>query len=145
MGQVPSRLQDHFIDYLETHNKKLRYSQCADPCSAELGLVFRAQRARDLLSVVVLDAPARFRGVHDGGQRRVGGQVGLPAHAPDLNPVEGIWSLLGRGSQANTAFTGLDHAPSDKASARSSTAATIIDGRLAETGLTTTTSRQQGQ
>jgi hypothetical protein len=29
----------------------------------------------------------------------------LPAYAPDLNPVEGIWSLLRRSSQANTAFT----------------------------------------
>lgn len=33
----------------------------------------------------------------------------LPAHAPDLNPVEGIWSLLRRSSRANTAFTGPDH------------------------------------
>jgi transposase len=28
----------------------------------------------------------------------------LPAYAPDLNPVEGIWSLLRRTSQTNTAF-----------------------------------------
>lgn len=29
----------------------------------------------------------------------------LPAYAPDLNPVEGVWSPLRRSSQANTAFT----------------------------------------
>lgn len=50
MGQVPSRPEDQFLDYLETHNKELRYSQCADPCSAQLGLVLRAQRAGDLVS-----------------------------------------------------------------------------------------------
>jgi transposase len=33
----------------------------------------------------------------------------LRACAPDLNPVEGIWSLLRRSSQANTAFTDPDH------------------------------------
>src|SRR5205823_6588761 len=33
----------------------------------------------------------------------------LPPYAPDLNPVEGIWSLLRRSSQANTAFTDPDH------------------------------------
>ncbi|MGW6055490.1 transposase [Streptomyces sp. NPDC055189] len=35
--------------------------------------------------------------------------VHLPPYAPDLNPVEGVWSLLRRSSQANTAFTDLDH------------------------------------
>jgi hypothetical protein len=49
VGQVPSRLEDQFTDYLETHNKDLQYSQCADPCSAQLGLVLRAQRAGDLV------------------------------------------------------------------------------------------------
>lgn len=35
----------------------------------------------------------------------------LPAaqYAPDLNPVEGIWSLLRRGPMANAAFTDPDH------------------------------------
>ncbi|MER5995769.1 transposase [Streptomyces viridosporus] len=33
----------------------------------------------------------------------------LPAYAPDLNPVEGIWSLLRRSSQANTVFPDPDH------------------------------------
>jgi putative transposase len=31
--------------------------------------------------------------------------VQLPSYAPDLNPVEGIWSLLRRGPLANVAFT----------------------------------------
>ncbi|MFI2078500.1 transposase [Streptomyces triculaminicus] len=33
----------------------------------------------------------------------------LPPYAPDLNPVEGIWSLLRRSVQVNTAFTDHDH------------------------------------
>ncbi|MCD0484858.1 hypothetical protein LO771_21305 [Streptacidiphilus sp. ASG 303] len=49
VGQVPSRLEERFIDYLGMHDKELRYSQCADPCSAQLGLVLRAQRAGDLV------------------------------------------------------------------------------------------------
>ncbi|WP_033254705.1 transposase [Kitasatospora phosalacinea] len=33
----------------------------------------------------------------------------LPAYAPDLNPVEGIWSLLRQGFLANVAFADPDH------------------------------------
>jgi hypothetical protein len=33
----------------------------------------------------------------------------LPAYAPDLNPVKGIWSSLKRGPLANRAFTGPAH------------------------------------
>ncbi len=33
----------------------------------------------------------------------------LPAYAPDRNPVEGIWSLLRRSSQVDTAFTDPGH------------------------------------
>lgn len=71
----------------------------------------------------------------------------LPAYAPDLNPVEGIWSLLRRSSQANTAFTDPDHLMSvlrhglRKIQHRSN----LIAGCLAETGLILTTSRQQRQ
>lgn len=32
----------------------------------------------------------------------------LPSYAPDLNPVEGIWSLLVRGPLANLAVAGID-------------------------------------
>ncbi|WP_443064351.1 IS630 family transposase [Streptomyces sp. NBC_00525] len=62
----------------------------------------------------------------------------LPPYAPDLNPVEGIWSLLWRGWLSNVAFHtpehlvqtvrhGLRHIPY-----RSH----LIDGCLTETGLT---------
>jgi transposase len=33
----------------------------------------------------------------------------LPSYSPDLNPVEGIWSLLRRGWLSNTAFTTPEH------------------------------------
>jgi len=33
----------------------------------------------------------------------------LPSYAPDLNPVEGIWSSLKRGPLANVAFTSFAH------------------------------------
>ncbi len=71
----------------------------------------------------------------------------LPAYTPDLNPVEGIWSLLRRSSQTNTAFTDPDHLVSTlrhglrQIQYRSKR----IDGCLAETGLTMTTSQRQRQ
>lgn len=71
----------------------------------------------------------------------------LPAYAPHLNPVEGIWSLLQRSSQTNTAFTDSDHLMRTlrqglhQIQCRSN----VIDGRLAGTGLTLTTPRQQIQ
>ncbi|GAA3918731.1 hypothetical protein GCM10023084_81470 [Streptomyces lacrimifluminis] len=71
----------------------------------------------------------------------------LPSYAPDLNPVEGIWSLLRRSSQANTAFTDPDHLMSAlrhglrQIQYRSN----LINGCLAETGLTLTTPRRQRQ
>ena len=33
----------------------------------------------------------------------------LPSYAPDLNPVEGVWSLLRRGWLSNTARLALQH------------------------------------
>ena len=33
----------------------------------------------------------------------------LPPYAPDLNPVEGFWSVLRRTTVANTAFTDPEH------------------------------------
>ncbi|MER5200737.1 transposase [Streptomyces sp. NPDC002884] len=71
----------------------------------------------------------------------------LPAYAPDLNPVEGIWSLLRPSSQVNTASTDPDHLINTlrhglrQIQYRSN----LINGCLAETGLTLTTSRQQRQ
>lgn len=59
VGQTPSRLEDLFTGYLMTQGMELRYSQCADPCSPQLGLVLRAQRAGDVvLSRPVLVAAA---------------------------------------------------------------------------------------
>ncbi len=57
--------------------------------------------------------------------------IQLPSYSPDLNPVEGIWSLLRRGPMANTAFTDPDHltrtlrrdSPASNAIPNSSTAA----------------------
>ncbi|GLF92820.1 IS630 family transposase [Streptomyces yaizuensis] len=71
----------------------------------------------------------------------------LPPYAPDLNPVEGIWSLLRRSSQANTAFTSPEHLITTlrhghrRLQYRSDT----LNGCLTETGLTMTTPRLQPQ
>ncbi|WP_251021779.1 transposase [Streptomyces sp. ISL-98] len=71
----------------------------------------------------------------------------LPAYAPDLNPVEGIWSLLRRSSQSNTAFVDPDHLMRTLRHGlrQIQYRGELIDGCLAGTGLTTTTSRQQAQ
>ncbi len=71
----------------------------------------------------------------------------LPPYAPDLNPVEGIWSVLRRTTQANTAFTDPDHLIRwlrhglRQIQYRSD----IIDRCLTGTGLTLTTPRLQPQ
>ncbi|GED86453.1 transposase [Streptomyces sp. 6-11-2] len=71
----------------------------------------------------------------------------LPPYAPHLNPVEGIWSLLRRRCQANTAFT--DPAHLMRALRRGLRQAQyqpdLIDGCLAGTGLTLTTPHLQRQ
>lgn len=71
----------------------------------------------------------------------------LPAYAPHLNPVEGIWSLLRRSSQANTAFTDPDHLMRTlrQGLRQIQYRSNVIDGCLAGTGLTLTTPRQQNQ
>jgi transposase len=71
----------------------------------------------------------------------------LPSYAPDLNPVEGIWSILRRTTQANTAFTTPDHLirrlrhGPRQIQYRSH----LIDGCLTGAGLTLATSRLQPQ
>lgn len=61
----------------------------------------------------------------------------LPSYAPDLNPVEGVWSSLKRGPLANIAFTGPAHLLKilktglRKIQYRPG----LIEGCLAETGL----------
>lgn len=62
----------------------------------------------------------------------------LPAYAPDLNPVEGIWSLLRRGWLSNVAFTTPDHLIRRirRGLRHIQYRSHLIDGCLTETGLT---------
>ena len=75
----------------------------------------------------------------------------LPSYAPDLNPVEGVWSLLRRSYTANVAFKDPEHLAQ---TVRHGLAVIqrhphLIDGCLKETGLTITapvpTSPRKGQ
>ena len=49
IGQVPSRLEARFREYAEAHGLEFRISVGGEPMSEELGLMVRAQRARDVL------------------------------------------------------------------------------------------------
>lgn len=71
----------------------------------------------------------------------------LPPYAPDLNPVEDVWSLLRRSSQANTAFTDPDHLMRALRHGlrRIQYRSDVIDGCLAATGLALTTPPLQPQ
>lgn len=73
--------------------------------------------------------------------------VACQVPAPDLNPVEGIWSLLRRSSQVNTAFTEPDHLIGTlrQRLRQIQYCINLINGCLAETGLTLTTSPRQRQ
>ncbi|WP_422664397.1 IS630 family transposase [Streptomyces mirabilis] len=64
--------------------------------------------------------------------------IQLPSYSPDLNPVEGIWSLLRRGPMGNTAFTDPDHLTRTlrRGLAHIQRHPELIDGCLIETGLT---------
>lgn len=61
----------------------------------------------------------------------------LPSYAPDLNPVEGICSLLRRGWLSNVAFTSPDHLiQTVRRGLRTiQYRSDLIDGCLAGTGL----------
>jgi transposase len=61
----------------------------------------------------------------------------LPAYAPDLNPVEGVWSLIRRGPTANAAFTDPEHLVRTvrRALREIQCRPWLIDGCLAGTGL----------
>ncbi len=63
--------------------------------------------------------------------------IQLPSYSPDLNPVEGIWSLLRRGWMANVAFTDPDHLTRTlrRGLAHIQRHPELIDGCLTETGL----------
>lgn len=69
----------------------------------------------------------------------------LPPYAPDLNPVEGIWSLLRRSSQANTAFQNPTHLMRTLRHGlrRIQYRHNLIDSCLTTTGLTLTTSHPE--
>lgn len=62
----------------------------------------------------------------------------LPPYAPDLNPVEGIWSLLRRGWLSNVAFSTPEHLIQRirRGLRHIQYRPRLIDGCLAETGLT---------
>ncbi|TQE15434.1 IS630 family transposase [Streptomyces ipomoeae] len=62
----------------------------------------------------------------------------LPPYAPDLNPVEGIWSLLRRGWLSNVAFSTPEHLIQRirRGLRHIQYRSHLIDGCLAETGLT---------
>ncbi|MFE2036238.1 transposase [Streptomyces scopuliridis] len=62
----------------------------------------------------------------------------LPPYAPDLNPVEGIWSLLRRSWLSNVAFTTPEHLVQRirRGLRRIQYRSHLIDGYLTETGLT---------
>ncbi|WP_323180948.1 MULTISPECIES: transposase [unclassified Streptomyces] len=62
----------------------------------------------------------------------------LPPYAPDLNPVEGIWSLLRRGWLSNVAFSTPEHLVQRirRGLRHIQYRSHLVDGCLAETGLT---------
>jgi transposase len=65
----------------------------------------------------------------------------LSPYAPDLNPVEGIWSLVRRAGQKNIAFTDPDHLMGvlRRTLREIHYRSDIVDECLAATGLTLTT------
>ena len=71
----------------------------------------------------------------------------LPPYTPDLNPVEGIWSILRQTNQANTAFTDPDHLIRRLRHGLRQIQyhSDVIDGCLTATGLTLTTPCLQPQ
>jgi putative transposase len=74
--------------------------------------------------------------------------VQLPSYAPDLNPVEGIWSLLRRSTTANVVFHDRDGLVQAVRSGlrRIQQRTDLLEGCLAETGLSlNTTTERKGQ
>ncbi|WP_307544229.1 transposase [Streptomyces sp. V3I8] len=71
----------------------------------------------------------------------------LPPYAPDLNPVEDIWSLARRAGQNNIAFTDPDHLMRvlRRTLREIQYRSDVIDGCLAATGLTLTTLNPKAQ
>lgn len=71
----------------------------------------------------------------------------LPPYAPDLNPVEGIWSLARQAGQNNIAFTDPEHLMRvlRRTLREIQYRSDVIDGCLATTGLTLTTPSSKAQ
>jgi hypothetical protein len=71
----------------------------------------------------------------------------LPPYAPQLNPVEGIWSLLRRRCQVNINFSDPEHLMRTlrRGLREVQYRSDLIDGCLTGTGLTPTTPRTQPQ
>lgn len=71
----------------------------------------------------------------------------LPTYAPDLNPVEGVWSLLRCGWLTNTAFTSPEHLIQTirHGMRKIQYRPHLIDGCLAGTGLSLTTTAMRVQ
>lgn len=71
----------------------------------------------------------------------------LPPYAPDLNPVEGIWSLARRAGQNNISFTDPEHLMRvlRRTLREIQYRSDVIDGCLAATGLTLTTPSPKAQ
>ena len=64
----------------------------------------------------------------------------LPPYAPQLNPVEGVWSLLRHRCQANTAFADPAHLMRALRRGLRQVQYDLVDGCLAGTGLSLTLS-----
>jgi hypothetical protein len=68
---------------------------------------------------------------------RLADLIALPKYAPEINPTEGIWSLIKRGPLANLVPVGLDELAGTVRFAlkRIQYRPELVDGCLAETGL----------
>ncbi|MEK8146548.1 transposase [Streptomyces sp. M10(2022)] len=73
-----------------------------------------------------------------GNRARLIYRPNLPPYAPDLNPVEGIWSLLRRGWLSSVAFSTPEHLVQTvrRGLRHIQYRSHLIDGCLTETGLT---------
>ncbi|MCK9923326.1 transposase [Frankia sp. AgPm24] len=71
--------------------------------------------------------------------------IRLPSYSPELNPVEGVWSLLKRGEIANRVLVDVDHLTGlvRRGLRRVGHHPDLLEGCLAGTGLTLTPSHDQ--
>ncbi|MFI1539748.1 transposase [Streptomyces anandii] len=127
-------------------SKSYTWQDCCD-------LLVRAHLRLGAPIVVVRDNPNTHRAA--GMRKYAAGHdwltvIQLPSYSSELNPVEGVWSLLRPGPMANTTFTDPDHLTRTlrRGLAHIRRRAELIDGCLSETGLTprqTTRRQSEGQ